>query len=92
MTVQLESKLHAIQKAHKHLHRALDCYDQSMLLVDTGEEGFSVQYANEAWEQLTGRGGTTLGDGPLRLRLAGWRRQRCGKQGGRAGRLGCLEG
>ena len=47
-------------QANQSLLRALDCFNDGMLLVDLGEPGWRILYANESWTSITGVPATQL--------------------------------
>jgi GAF domain-containing protein len=49
-----QSDNEALRTAYKRIERALDCFENCVVMLDTSVPGFRVVYVNEAWDSLTG--------------------------------------
>ncbi|GAX72878.1 hypothetical protein CEUSTIGMA_g333.t1 [Chlamydomonas eustigma] len=49
-----QSDNEALKFAYKRIERALDCFENCVVLLDTSVPGFKIVYANEAWDTLIG--------------------------------------
>eukprot|EP00879_Flechtneria_rotunda_P009419 GHRR01009861.1.p1 GENE.GHRR01009861.1~~GHRR01009861.1.p1 ORF type:complete len:626 (+),score=158.82 GHRR01009861.1:171-2048(+) len=42
------------EQTHKQLLRAIDCFTEAIMLVDMSGDNWSIMFANESWESVTG--------------------------------------